>query len=307
MMRKPPPANGNIPASGTPPEIIPPDADTVFADRAARFHGLARGHALGDWLDFLGHLTRLQHQLLRDHPPAPLPGAAQLARAAEHAMPPLAVAGWPRDPVWRAHLGGLAAGLRELAPAAMIPVLDTLASADAAALEALADAVLRTEYPSDRTASMPLVAAALQIYWTWLAAQPALAGLGKLDTGGVCPCCGSLPVASVVRAGGEVANLRYLHCSLCNTEWNMVRVQCPACEGTERVSYRHIEGGNGAARAECCEACRGYLKIFQQDREPLLDPVADDLATLGLDILVDEAGFERLGPNPLFIPGQPAR
>ena len=31
--------------------------------------------------------------------------------------------------------------------------------------------------------------------------------------------------------------------------------------------------------------------------------MADDLATLALDILVDEAGYLRSGPNPLFIPG----
>ena len=34
------------------------------------------------------------------------------------------------------------------------------------------------------------------------------------------------------------------------------------------------------------------------------DPVADDLATLALDMLVDEAGYLRSGPNPLFVPGE---
>jgi len=32
-----------------------------------------------------------------------------------------------------------------------------------------------------------------------------------------------------------------------------------------------------------------------------LDPVADDLATLALDMLVDEAGYARSGPNLLLI------
>jgi FdhE protein len=39
-----------------------------------------------------------------------------------------------------------------------------------------------------------------------------------------------------------------------------------------------------------------------QDKDPLVDPVADDLATLPLDLLVDEAGYERSGPN-LFLLG----
>jgi FdhE protein len=32
-----------------------------------------------------------------------------------------------------------------------------------------------------------------------------------------------------------------------------------------------------------------------------VDPVADDLASIALDMLVDEAGFERAGPNLLLI------
>jgi FdhE protein len=105
---------------------------------------------------------------------------------------------------------------------------------------------------------------------------------------------------------GEVGNLRYLHCALCNTEWNLVRVKCAACDATEGVSYRHLETeagqGAGAVRAETCEACKSYLKIVYQEKGAV-DPVADDLATLALDILVDEAGYARSGPNLLLVPG----
>ncbi len=58
-------------------------------------------------------------------------------------------------------------------------------------------------------------------------------------------------------------------------------------------------------KAEACEECRGYLKIVNMEKDPLVDPVADDLATLGLDVLMDEAGYERAGPNFLFVPGRP--
>jgi len=294
-----------LPTTGTPPEVIAPQRRFVFADRAARFQALAAGHAVGDWLAFLGRLTGLQHDILQAHPALPLPDAAALARAREHHMPPLAVASWPRDPAWREDLHALVAGLRAQGDlsAELVATLDALEAATDVRLEQLADALLRTEYPADAAACLPLVAAALQVYWTHMAAAPELAALPRLDVGGVCPCCGSLPVASVIRTAGDAAGLRYLHCSMCNTEWSMVRVQCPACEKTERVSYRHIEGSSGAARAECCEDCGGYLKLFHQDKDPLLDPVADDLATLALDMLVDEAGFARAGPNPLFIPG----
>jgi FdhE protein len=46
-----------------------------------------------------------------------------------------------------------------------------------------------------------------------------------------------------------------------------------------------------------------YLKILYQDKALDGDPVADDLATLALDILVDEAGYSRAGPNLLLVPG----
>ena len=37
------------------------------------------------------------------------------------------------------------------------------------------------------------------------------------------------------------------------------------------------------------------------DEIPEADPVADDLATLGLDIAVGEAGYERGGANPFLL------
>jgi FdhE protein len=181
-----------------------------------------------------------------------------------------------------------------------------LAAFDAGRIEALAERVLHTELYGDDAALLPYVAAALQVLWTAGAARLGVAEITALDVPGVCPCCGFLPVASVVRSGGEVGNLRYLHCALCNTEWNLVRVKCTACDATEGISYRHLEAegmqGADAVRAETCDSCKSYLKIVYQEKGPV-DPVADDLATLALDILVDEAGYARSGPNLLLVPG----
>ena len=46
-----------------------------------------------------------------------------------------------------------------------------------------------------------------------------------------------------------------------------------------------------------------YLKIFQQNNDPHLEPLADDLASLPLDALVEEQGFARSGLNPFLFPG----
>jgi FdhE protein len=167
--------------------------------------------------------------------------------------------------------------------------------------------VLNTEPHGEDVALLPYVAAALQVLWTAAAAR--MDGeIVALDVPGVCPCCGTLPVASVVRSSGA-ANLRYLHCALCNTEWNMVRVKCASCDATAGISYRHIDGKSGqlphlppeAVCAETCDSCKSYLKIVYQEKGGV-DPVADDLATLALDILVDEAGYARSGPNLLLVP-----
>jgi FdhE protein len=194
----------------------------------------------------------------------------QLALAREHRMPPLPAQSWPRDPAWRTEPAQIAAAVTPAAPEPARKDLARLAAFDAERVEALAERVLHTELYGDDAALLPYVAAALQVLWTAGAARLGVAEIAALDVPGVCPCCGFLPVASVVRGGGEVANLRYLHCALCNTEWNLVRVKCTACDATEGVSYRHLEAeglkGADAVRAETCDSCKSYLKIVYQEK-----------------------------------------
>ena len=293
--------------SGDPPRVIAPARATIFADRARRFATLAEGHALADWLRFLGRLTQAQHQALLSLPDLPLPASAARELARSHAMPPLPAHSWPRDTAWRSALQAILGAIHCDASA---PVRHSCAALEAAttdALEALAARVLRAELHGEDAALLPFVAAALQVYWTAMAAALGNAGIPALDVPGVCPCCGSLPVASIVRIAPEMNNLRYLHCSLCNTEWNLVRVKCAACDATEAIAYQQIDGPDleyaAAMCAETCDDCMSYLKILYQEKAPESDPVADDLATLALDMLVDEAGYSRAGPNLLFVSG----
>jgi FdhE protein len=295
-----------IRSSSEPPHVIAPDARTIFATRALRFDHLAEGHALGDWLRFLAAITRAQHEALQQMPPLSLPDAAVLTRAREHRMPPLPAQSWSRDPAWHESLRRIAASVTDLAPEPARQDIARLVGLDGERLDALAERVLHTELYGEDAALLPYVAAALQVLWTAGAARLGSADIAALDVPGVCPCCGFLPVASVVRDSGETSNLRYLHCALCNTEWNLVRVKCSSCDANEGISYRHLESEDiktaGAVRAETCESCKSYLKIVYSEKGPV-DPVADDLATLALDILVDEAGYARSGPNLLLVPG----
>jgi FdhE protein len=43
------------------------------------------------------------------------------------------------------------------------------------------------------------------------------------------------------------------------------------------------------------------MKVLNRQKDAALDPVADDVATLGLDLLVRELGFRRGGINPFLI------
>ncbi len=40
------------------------------------------------------------------------------------------------------------------------------------------------------------------------------------------------------------------------------------------------------------------------EKEPRADPVAGNLATLALDILMDESDYQRASSNFFFVPGQ---
>jgi len=287
-----------------PARVIAPDPTHIFLRRAQRFEKLAVDHPMGDWLLFMAKLTRAQHEALMQFPPVTLPDESSLHRM--RGMPPLPATSWPRDPAWR---GAALTSLLEVAekslPKTGLRQLHVLGDATPKQLETMADHVLHGEYDSEHAGVLPIVAAALQVYWTHMASSLDSGDIPPLfDTPGVCPCCGSLPVASIVRTDGPVTGLRYLHCSLCNTEWNLVRVKCSACDSTAGIAYHSIDGKHQPISAETCDSCNSYLKIAYAAKDMEVDPVADDLATLSLDLLVDEAGYQRAGPNLLLAPGK---
>ena len=71
------------------------------------------------------------------------------------------------------------------------------------------------------------------------------------------------------------------------------------CGSTKGISYQEIDGGPGTVKAETCTSCRGYVKILQQHKDPAVDIVADDVASLGLDLLMRDTEFRRGGVEPV--------
>jgi FdhE protein len=286
------------------PAFRPVQAD-VFAERGERLKTLAPGHALEPYLRFAASLSVAQAGVLQSLPDLPLPDDHTLSHCREHGVPALSVDGHRRDPAWRDGLVELTVRLNgDALTAQTAEIVRRVRSAEEGKLEAAAADLLAGAYAELDPGEAPFIAAALQVYWVRMALQ-----LGERATVnpaqiGLCPVCGSHPVASVVRIGGAQQGLRYLVCSLCASEWHMVRVKCSACGSTKGISYLGIEAGGDAIKAECCDECKTYLKIFYLEKETAMVPTADDLASLALDMLVDQEGYNRIGPNLLFLPGR---
>ncbi len=292
-------------AAGGVPRVRLPEPSGPFRARAERLRQLgspgAIGHAIGDYLKLMAVLVEAQGAALATLDPR-LPDPAELARARTHRMPPIEARGWSREPLWRS----LAAQLCEqVTAAADIPdsarrELSQLRSLPAEWLEAQGDALLSGRREAIEMAVAPFIMAALQTYWVALASRLTGEVVPALEVPGVCPACGSLPVASIVRVDRRSQGHRYLHCGLCATEWHLVRVTCSHCQSTEGIAYHSIEGGPDAIRAESCDRCRTYRKILYQEKDVGVEPVADDLASLPLDLLMSAAGYRRAGGNPLL-------
>lgn len=282
------------------PEFRPVSED-VFEARAKRLRDLARAHAMGEYLRFAATLS--QAQAAEFDRTAEVPDAAQLEHCREHGLPPLSIDS-PQHAIWRRSLLRLCDALEgKVLPAPALDVIAELRESDAGDLERDAEHLLEGAYAAVHPARVPFIGAALQLAWTEMAFALGEDGRSPNVDSRLCPVCGSPPVVSLVQIGGAAQGLRYLKCSLCASEWHLVRAKCSSCASTKDVSYLFVDGANDAVRAECCDACSSYLKILYLDRDPDMEAVADDLATLALDVLVDEQGYRRLGPNLLLAPG----
>jgi FdhE protein len=294
------------------PRIRLPDRALIFARRATRLRKLAVDAALGDYLHFLAALVDAQHAALAQLSVA-LPAEAHIERSGEHGMPPIHASTWPRAHEWRATLESLCAALaaRSDFPAGVREGISMSRRATSAWIETQASSLLDAQNDTIDARVAPLVMAALQVHWVALTTHFAADGVQALDVPGVCPLCGMLPVASIVYAQSPYQGYRYLHCALCATEWHMVRVQCTQCGASGKsIGYHSLESkttdktpskdGAPAVRAETCEECHGYSKILYQEKDPGVEPVADDVASLALDLLLGEQGYHRASSNPLL-------
>ena len=294
------------------PRIRLPARAAVFARRAARLRHLSVSAGLGEYLRFLAVLVEAQHAALAGLSVSD-PTPAHIQRSAGHGMPPVEPAAWPRTGAWSRTLEALcgALGAHPEFPAPVSETISRIRRAPRDWVLGQADALLQSGDAVIDAATAPIVMAALQVHGAATAASFSADRVAPLDVPGVCPLCGSQPVASMLYAQSPFQGYRFLHCALCAAEWHMVRVQCTGCGASGRsIAYQSATIGaseendgsaaEAAVRAETCEACHGYRKILYQEKDPGVEPVADDLASLNLDLLLGQSGYHRLSGNPLL-------
>ena len=279
-----------------PPLAFLPEPVKLFQARARRFAFLAESNALAPYLTFLAELSRLQARLAATLPPVTgIP--ARMTEAARGAMPPIDRLSIAADIALGATFDAFLQDAGELAmPEPARLALDAVRAASSDDRAWLISNILSDRIPEDSAAPHLFAAAAMQVHMARLAATLDAEALVPVGTG-LCPACGGRPVTSSVMGMQGVENVRYATCACCATRWNEVRVKCLCCGSTKGISYRSVETTEATVKAETCRECHSWIKIFHATKNPSLDPVADDVGSLGLDMLMKETEFRRGGFN----------
>lgn len=287
----------NVGEIAKPPFAVLPTPSTLFEVRAERFKALAPGHQLEGYLTLASEICALQHRIQPAFAALPMPTAEQLAQAQTHSMPPLgALLAQPTDDAVRV-LDAFLDGLADLTmPAATQEAVKSLRETPRTMRAALLGEALDGASGEVDLVQHTLLLAALEVYASNLAARLDPQSLGRIADA-ICPACGQPPVASAIVAWPNAHNTRFCQCSLCNTMWNAVRAKCLICGEQGGISFLSIGGDDDPVKGETCGACRSYVKVFYQSHDPTLELVADDVASLGLDVLLADKEWKRAGRN----------
>ena len=289
---------GGVPEA---PLAFLPEPVRLFQTRAKRFAFLAESSNLSPYLKLLAEISSLQARLSVMLPAVEPVSESRRKEAAAAVMPPINRLALADDPQL---IATLTAFCEEAATFEMPePARDALVAVQEANEEErrwLLSNVLSDTIPEDSAAPHLFASAAVQIHMARLAATLDAESLVRISTG-VCPACGGRPVSSSVMGAQGIENVRYASCSCCATQWNEVRIKCLCCGSTKGLSYKSVETHDATVKAESSKECNSWVKIFYQVKNASLDPVADDVGSLGLDMLMKDSGLRRYGLNPFIV------
>ena len=283
------------------PRVLLPQVSTLFAERAARLRQLADGNPIADYLQFAAKIVDAQHAAAGSVELQPM-DRSNIERSQQFSMPLLPAADHI-DPAWQQVLNAMLDTLSgsEGLPEPLQPLLQSLRDLSQDERDTIAKRLLQKEVAARHIGMAPFIMAALQVTYAKRAAALDVEDVPYTDPATICPVCASEPVSSVLRIGGKANGHRYLHCGTCCTEWQLVRVKCSHCESTKGIHYQSVEGSKEVVTAETCDECGTYRKVVNQEKDPMAEPLANDLATLTLDLLMSEnTQFKRASANPLL-------
>jgi FdhE protein len=115
----------------------------------------------------------------------------------------------------------------------------------------------------------------------------------------ICPFCKRKPALGVLRPLGD-GGQRSLVCSFCLAEWEFRRIVCPGCGEEDHAKLpvytaeelKHV-------RVECCDSCRTYIKTVDMTKNGRAEPIADEMASIPLDVWAEGQGYAKLQRNLL--------
>lgn len=291
---------GEIGAVSEAPFVVLPDPLTVFKARALRFQALAANNPFEGFLRFMAAVAYGQEAILVQLPPLP---AFAVPAARGPGCPPLDPQLVLAEGDWRDALPSLAGWLATARiPSEARMALGSLLGRSEDEITAFAARVLDRHVAQEEGPEALFLVAALQAVWTRRAGVLSATAIAPREAS-ACPICDAIPVASLVYATGDRQGLRFLVCSLCASQWRHVRIKCTVCGGTKGIAYHGIANQDGPAKAETCPECKAYTKIIYAEKEAEAEPLADDLGSVGLDVLMSDAGWRRAYPNPFLSPG----
>lgn len=282
------------------PPVLFANPKNLYQRRAKRLRDLAKDHPLSDYLNFAADIVESQLSTLEKNP-LPAHPFKQL-----NEIEPLNAKTFQRNNIWREYLAEIIHEVKPKANEQVLATIEQLEKASSSELEDMATKLLTQEFNLVSSDKSVFIWAALSLYWLQLTQQiPHNSQLENTENLHHCPVCGSLPVASIVQIGTS-QGLRYLHCNLCESEWNLVRAQCTNCNSHDKLEMWSLDEELALVRAENCGSCESYLKIMFQEKDPHVEPVADDLASIFLDIEMEGKGLARSGLNPFVFPAEEA-
>lgn len=108
---------------------------------------------------------------------------------------------------------------------------------------------------------------------------------------GYCPVCGREPKIGKLMNEG---NKRVLFCNQCGYEWRFKKEKCPFCgnEDKDELAYFIVEDEE-RYRVDVCNYCKRYVKSVDVSvAGEGINMDVEDIATLHLDILANEEGYD---------------